>query len=208
MGYCANCGKETNNTDFCLECGHKIKNRSDVISSNDRGGILYFLIGVCIPIVGLILFLSWNTTKPKSAKAAGLGALLALPIIMFMGVVSAFAIPAVATIIENAQKDVILADALVVENGAKLFCSVHDCDSDQTLTWTDVSPYIEGLDTSYYEIGTTPNIVVATNTSAGWTVSLERAGYASGNWEFDEEDEGVVPSSSGVDRYNITPDTD
>lgn len=42
----------------------------------DNGGILWGLLGCCIPIVGLILFLVWKDTKPQTAKAAGIGALV------------------------------------------------------------------------------------------------------------------------------------
>lgn len=43
---------------------------------SDNGGILWGLLGCCIPIVGLVLFLVWKDTKPKTAKAAGIGALV------------------------------------------------------------------------------------------------------------------------------------
>ena len=45
---------------------------------NDNGGFLWGLLGCCIPIVGLVLFLVWKDTKPKTAKAAGIGALVAV----------------------------------------------------------------------------------------------------------------------------------
>lgn len=44
----------------------------------DNGGFLWGLLGCCIPIVGLILFLVWKDTKPKTAKAAGIGALISV----------------------------------------------------------------------------------------------------------------------------------
>lgn len=34
------------------------------------------MLGCCIPLVGLILFLVWKDTKPKTSKAAGIGALV------------------------------------------------------------------------------------------------------------------------------------
>lgn len=49
-------------------------------NANDKGGFLWGLLGFCIPIVGLILFLTWKTSKPKSAKAAGIGALVSVVI--------------------------------------------------------------------------------------------------------------------------------
>ena len=42
----------------------------------DNGGFLWGLLGCCIPIVGLVLFLVWKDTKPKTSKAAGIGALV------------------------------------------------------------------------------------------------------------------------------------
>lgn len=44
----------------------------------DNGGFLWSLLGCCIPLVGLILFLVWKDQKPKTAKAAGIGALVSV----------------------------------------------------------------------------------------------------------------------------------
>jgi len=46
--------------------------------AEDKGGFLWGLLGCCIPIVGLILFLVWKDSKPKTAKAAGIGALVSV----------------------------------------------------------------------------------------------------------------------------------
>ncbi|MCJ7855892.1 hypothetical protein MUJ63_06185 [Lachnospiraceae bacterium NSJ-143] len=51
------------------------ENKSTV---QDNGGFLWGLLGCCIPIVGLVLFLVWKDQKPKTAKAAGIGALVAV----------------------------------------------------------------------------------------------------------------------------------
>lgn len=44
----------------------------------DNGGFLWGLLGCCIPVVGLVLFLVWKDQKPKTAKAAGIGALVSV----------------------------------------------------------------------------------------------------------------------------------
>lgn len=44
----------------------------------DNGGFGWGLLGFCIPLVGLILYLVWKDEKPKTAKAAGLGALISV----------------------------------------------------------------------------------------------------------------------------------
>ena len=126
-----------------------------------------------------------------------------LIVIVVMGIIAAFAIPAVGTIIENTQKDAILADALAVENGAKLYCAQTTCTTTQTLSWTEIAPYVEGLDTSYYVIGDTPDTIVATKASGVWGVDLEVATVNAGDWEFTQD---AVPSQSS--RVQVIADVD
>lgn len=45
------------------------------MTNDDKGGFLWGLLGCCIPVVGLVLFLVWRDNKPKTAKAAGIGAI-------------------------------------------------------------------------------------------------------------------------------------
>ena len=76
MTYCRKCGKEIDDEAVvCPFCGVSQKTHSDVV---DNGGFLWGLLGCCIPVVGLILFLVWKDNKPKTAKAAGIGALVAV----------------------------------------------------------------------------------------------------------------------------------
>lgn len=42
----------------------------------ENNSFLWGILGFFVPIVGLILFILWNNTKKKSARAAGLGALI------------------------------------------------------------------------------------------------------------------------------------
>ena len=42
----------------------------------DSGSIGWGVLGFFFPIVGLILFLVWKSTKPNCAKVAGIGALI------------------------------------------------------------------------------------------------------------------------------------
>lgn len=72
--YCKNCGKSIDdNAAVCPYCGVAQK---DV--EKDEGGFGWGLLGCCIPVVGLVLFLVWNDSKPKTAKAAGTGALVSV----------------------------------------------------------------------------------------------------------------------------------
>lgn len=76
MAYCKNCGKEIQDQAvICPECGAAQQTTPPVV---DNGGFGWGLLGCCIPIVGLVLFLVWKDTKPKTAKAAGIGALVSV----------------------------------------------------------------------------------------------------------------------------------
>lgn len=123
-----------------------------------------------------------------------------LIVIVVMGIIAGFAIPAVGQIVENTQKDAILADALAIENAAKLYCSQTTCTVDQELTWTQLQDYVEAIDEAYYDF-TNNGGVVATKLNGDWTIDLEADG--TGEWEFTQ---GHVPSQT--DRASVVEDTD
>ena len=76
MAFCKKCGQEIdNNATTCVYCG-AVQNAQSV--APDNGGFGWGLLGCCIPIVGLILFLVWKDSKPKTSKAAGIGALISV----------------------------------------------------------------------------------------------------------------------------------
>lgn len=78
MAYCKNCGEQIDdNAVICPKCGVSQQNAPE-----DNGGIGWGILGCCIPIVGLVLFLVWKDTKPKTAKAAGIGALVSVGILV------------------------------------------------------------------------------------------------------------------------------
>ncbi len=78
MAFCRNCGKEIDDKAVvCVHCGVEQETKKEV---TDNGGFGWGVLGCCIPLVGLILFLVWKDTKPKTAKAAGIGALVSVGI--------------------------------------------------------------------------------------------------------------------------------
>ncbi|MBM6870347.1 zinc-ribbon domain-containing protein [Pseudoflavonifractor phocaeensis] len=98
MAFCRNCGSQINDgTMICPKCGAS-QNMGGMPQQNynnngynnggypnpnynngyDSGGIGWGILGFCIPLVGLILFLVWKDQKPLSAKAAGMGALISV----------------------------------------------------------------------------------------------------------------------------------
>ena len=78
MAYCKNCGTQIDDQAVvCPQCGVAQAKAPAVV---DNGGFWWGALGCCVPIVGLILFLVWKDTKPKTAKAAGVGALVSVGI--------------------------------------------------------------------------------------------------------------------------------
>ena len=74
MAYCKKCGAEIDDQAvICPKCGVQ---QTPVVE--DNGGFLWGLLGCCIPLVGLILYLVWKDTRPKTSKAAGIGALVSV----------------------------------------------------------------------------------------------------------------------------------
>ena len=77
MAYCRKCGAQISDyASVCPECGASQDSGQNTPPVADNGGFLWGLLGCCIPIVGLVLFLVWKDTKPRTAKAAGIGALV------------------------------------------------------------------------------------------------------------------------------------
>lgn len=76
MAYCKNCGAQIHDQAvICPQCGVE---QRPVSTANDTGNIGWGLLGCCIPIAGLILWLLWKDTQPKNAKSAGIGALISV----------------------------------------------------------------------------------------------------------------------------------
>lgn len=78
--YCKNCGNEIDDKAIvCTQCGVGTGTDNGIVNGiNDDGNLGWGLLGCCIPIVGLILYLIWKDTKPKTAKMAGKGALVSV----------------------------------------------------------------------------------------------------------------------------------
>ena len=87
--YCRNCGKEIdNNLVQCPYCNTPVNQNQKVVE--DSGSMWWGVLGCCVPIVGLVLYIVWKDTKPQSGKKAGIGALIGfvlgtiLPIAFYM----------------------------------------------------------------------------------------------------------------------------
>lgn len=85
--YCRNCGKEIDDKAvICPACGVPVQQTGNVSHEvvEENNSFLWGILGCCIPVVGLVLFLVWKDTKPKSSKAAGIGALICVACIILL----------------------------------------------------------------------------------------------------------------------------
>jgi uncharacterized membrane protein YvbJ len=98
MNKCPNCGARVYSKDrYCQYCRtevarprpiekdqsqityrsyHYDSSKSEIQSINDTGSIIWGIIGFLFPIIGLLIYMIWHTSKPKNAQKAGLGALI------------------------------------------------------------------------------------------------------------------------------------
>lgn len=84
--FCRNCGAQIDdNVVICPKCGVSQVQILQKKTPPDKGGFGWGLLGFCIPIVGLILFIVWKDLKPLTAKAAGIGALISVIILLLFG---------------------------------------------------------------------------------------------------------------------------
>ena len=67
---------------ICPSCGSRQENTQ--AAAEDSGSFGWTVLGCCVPIAGLILWLVWKDSKPNTAKAAGVGALIYLGFYVLM----------------------------------------------------------------------------------------------------------------------------
>ena len=66
MAFCKNCGNQIeDNAATCPNCGASQNTTPQV---TDNGGFLWGLLGCCIPIVGLVLFLCGKTPNQRHPR--------------------------------------------------------------------------------------------------------------------------------------------
>lgn len=75
--HCKHCGKMVDdNSNFCSNCGMRFDDRQSFNDTDDSSSVGFAILGFFIPLVGLILFLVYESKRPKRAKSAGIGALV------------------------------------------------------------------------------------------------------------------------------------
>ncbi len=101
MNYCNHCGEKVNpGQEFCFNCGAELNKQGQQsqqpgqyyqkpsnTQSQDTGSLGWGILGFCIPLAGLILWIVWKADRPRDAKSAGVGALISVLITAFMYII-------------------------------------------------------------------------------------------------------------------------
>ncbi len=113
-----------------------------------------------------------------------------LIVIVVIGIIATFAVPAVGDIITNSEKEAVVQDARTLADQARLYCGQGNCTAAQEgatgITWADIVGWgkPDVFDGSKY--AETDNdadaIVIVKKVSGVWTVQLTAS--ASGEWGF------------------------
>lgn len=85
-------------------------------------------------------------------KSKGVTLVEMLIVTLVISIISVFSVPAIGTVLANIEKESVLNSANSVENAAKLYCSqtiLDDCKVGDTLDYTHLERYLDGVDLSY-----------------------------------------------------------
>ena len=95
MKYCTKCGKEILDEAIVYPgCGCP-QQAGNVVTTQDSSSFGWALLGFCVPVAGLILYLIWKDNTPLKAKSAGKGALVSVILSVIFYVIYAIIIGAV-----------------------------------------------------------------------------------------------------------------
>lgn len=196
MAYCRKCGNKLDDQSRrCSECGEMYKDEYNY--SEDTPSILHLLVGLFLPVIGFILYLVWKKDRPKSARKALIGVLIAIPLLIVSAIPYVLMIQENFTpIIENTRKSAAYADALFVEQNVDLYCEDYLCGNDDEFTYGMIESYLDVGYLEDYEIS--QDTVIAYMSSEGIHVQLEAVG--TGEWEFVQ---GEIPSQTTRDESVI-----
>lgn len=78
--FCQNYGAKIDvNAVICPHCGVALpafNPAGSASAANNKGSYWWSVLGFFVPVAGLVLYIVWRTSEPRSANAAGLGALI------------------------------------------------------------------------------------------------------------------------------------
>lgn len=196
MTNCRRCGHEMSiDTIRCEACGEV--HIGEPKKPGDNGNLLHSLLGLVLPIVGIILFFVWKKEKPKTARYVIIGVVISMFLLVIIGIVIFLLGLMFNSIFDDLAINSAYEDALIIEIAATSYCDDVVCDIDDELTYENLMPYIVGdFNEDSYELE--DEVVIAYVSSSGIYVTLEAVDI--GNYEFPPD---LIPSESSRDDVVI-----
>jgi hypothetical protein len=88
MKYCRYCGAEMlDDAVLCVKCGCPVESTT-IAEETDAPNMGFAVLSFFIPLVGLILYLTWKDKTPLKAKSCGKGALVGVIISVVGGIIA------------------------------------------------------------------------------------------------------------------------
>jgi hypothetical protein len=72
---------------LCVKCGCQVENAT-VSGEADAPNMGFAVLSFFLPLVGLILYLTWKDKTPLKAKSCGKGALIGVIVSIFGGIIA------------------------------------------------------------------------------------------------------------------------
>jgi type IV pilus assembly protein PilA len=129
-----------------------------------------------------------------------------LIVIVVIGIISAFAVPAVGNFLDSAKQQAVYQDAVAVRNAAAWYCgqAANTCiaedadgvaDNGTALTYANLSDNLDGFDDSLY---VTTGAIAELESTNTWQITLESDGTATGDYEWVSTTDPVNGSTADV----------
>ncbi len=135
-------------------------------------------------------------TRGDTMNNKGVTLIELIIVIVLIGIISAFTIPAVGRYVTTARKESVLNGALLIEETAETYCVEHSCSTGVVLTSSELSEYMSNIKSDYtYE---------ATLLDTG---NFSVTYYKEGEYSFPSNTSGelvlgMIPSIVGIDFVN------
>lgn len=87
--FCEKCGAQLEaNSTFCASCGSAVATTNNNAVKEEGSPVGWAILSFLIPLVGLILFITWKDSKPKTAKVCGIAALVGFVLNLLLSIIS------------------------------------------------------------------------------------------------------------------------
>ena len=87
--FCRNCGNQLpEGAAFCGRCGTSLSGVKPAAAQDTENDLIYAVIGFLFPIIGVILYLVYEKSRPNAARSAVKGAIISFIVGTILSVIT------------------------------------------------------------------------------------------------------------------------